>query len=994
MKKNQLKQKGCRSFFTIPCFLFLWTQFFCFSVYADAPLRQTVLDTKVSVIVEDEPLEVLLKRIEQVSEASFVYSKSIIPLDRKVNKTYENRTIRFILSDALPKSISYGIAKNKVILKKRSKKATPPCQGYGTVSGTVVDGRGNFLSFATIMVDGTRNGTTSEVDGRFSLRLPAGEQTLRAKYIGYQDTEIAVNVRVNENTELSIVLQENVAELQGVEVYGTLTRGQAKALNQQKNAENIKNVVSYEQFSKYPDRNAAEALQRIPGIALSRDQGEGELVSIRGLSPRFNAIQVNGTRIPSPDPDTDRAVGLDLLQADLMESIVVNKTLTPDMDGDAIGGTVNFNLKQAPDKPILNVAASGGFNQQQSEFEDLGQDLQAFSVVLGRRFFNEKLGFIGAGSYYRTNRGSLLNQFIYTEDDNVIIEEKRNNDYDVRRVRYGVMFSPDVRFDEKNSLKFLINYNIYDDDEIRRRVDYLVGDGEEEREIRNRGEYQKHILYQLSGRNELSFMDISYNFGYTKAEEEMPFRTYWRFGRDVDYSSFSNQELTDLGVSDDADPNSQLFLNRVRFDDNITEDENYEGQLDVRVPFKMFGMESRLKFGGKFRNKERLSDQVRSQSNVDEGTNPIPLDGGTFILEDVRANDPQVAALNLEDFVLDEDRGDGQDFIAEEDIQAAYIKLTTNFTEKLSFVTGVRYERTSNTYTAIRADDFNTVNEFSYSNLLPSAQFKYNFTDNTLMRVAYSSGFTRPPFSALIPGPDGIDFDNRTITRRNPELEPSRVNNFDVMFETYSTNLGVFSLGVFGKFVNNQIQTQRTFEDFEGEQFTVFQSINGEDAQAVGVEVSLVHKFLDDGIPFLKWFGVSTNYTYAYTEQRISTTDGDEVVTRTLPFESPRHIFNLGLFYENPKMGLTFTASGVFRDAILIGLGDNELTDFYFGREFHLDISASQKITKNLSAFLQLNNLTDQEEREFFGDPGEDFSRIHQTEGYGFWGSLGLRYQL
>ena len=156
-----------------------------------------------------------------------------------------------------------------------------------------------------------------------------------------------------------------------------------------------------------------------------------------------------------------------------------------------------------------------------------------------------------------------------------------------------------------------------------------------------------------------------------------------------------------------------------------------------------------MKVGGKFRNKDRISDQVRSQLNVDEAVNPVPLEGGDFRFVDVRANDSEAVAVGgLDEFQLDADRGDGEDYRAEEDIQAAYVKLTTDITEKLSLVTGVRYERTSNTYTAIRADNFDRVNEFAYENFLPSAQAKYNFNDNTLLRLAYSTGFTRPRPSA------------------------------------------------------------------------------------------------------------------------------------------------------------------------------------------------------------------------------------------------------
>ncbi len=965
---------------------------------ASSSNSQELKDIKLAFEIENARLEEVFEQLETVTSFKFGYSHKVLSSPTRYTFHESEISLEKILKHIAEKSdLSFRRVGNQILFFKArssSEKSKKVSQDYGFLSGIIQDESGNFLSFASVAIKELGTGTTAGQDGKFNLRLPEGTHIISVSYVGYTIAEKSVRISANQTTSTTITLKEDTEQLDEVVVYGVLTRGQAKALNEQKNADNIKNVVSYEQFSKYPDRNAAEALQRIPGIAISRDQGEGELVSIRGMSPRFNAVQVNGQRIPSPDPGTDRAVGLDLLQVDLMESIVVNKTLMPDMDGDAIGGTVNFRLKQAPEQPILNISASGGINQQQSEFDDFGRSLQAYSVVAGNRFFDKKLGIIAAASYYRTDRGSLLHQYTYV-DNTEEIEEKRNNDYDVRRERYGITFSPDFRFNENHSLKLVANYNVYDDDEIRRRVDYLIGDGEEEREIRNRGEYQTHYLYQLIGEHKFRAFDLDYNVSFTEAREEMPDRTYWRFARDVDYSSLSNEERFNLTVLDNPGGDDPLFLNRLRFDNNVNEDRDFSSKLDIKVPVKLFGLESEVKVGGKLLYKERLSDQMRSNLSVDSDVNPVSFNGGTFSFEDVRYNDPEVAALGLGEFVLDEDRGDGQDYKAEEDVQAFYGKFTLRLTQRLSVVTGARFERTVNKYTSIRADDFNEINSFDYSNILPSAQFRYTLSDNALLRIAYSTGFTRPPFSSLIPGPDNIDEDERVIFRRNPEIGPSTANNVDIIFEKYSKNLGLISLGAFGKFIDDQILTQRTLENIDGTNFTVFRSINGESARSIGVEASFVHKFINDGFPLLKWFGINLNYTYASSEQKLFSVDDDgQVVSRTLPFESPEHVFNLGVFYDNPNLGLTFTISGNYRDAIFIDPGNDEFSDVYFDSQFHMDASASKTIKNNFSVFVQLNNLTDQLEEEVFGNPTEDFSRIHQTEGYGFWGSVGLRYKL
>ncbi len=989
MKKNLLKENTLlkiMSYFSISVGITL--MMVNLSLASSVKGQNNLLEQQISLSFHQITLKEALTKIEDQGSFKFIYSNSKLPLLGKVSKTFKNRTVKQVLDDLLhPFDIKYAATTNhKIVLtnRDRSPKKQPVALARGIIKGLVKDKEGNVLSYASVTVVGIGGGTVSGIDGKFVLRLPEGNHQLKVAYIGYNDKILDVTVAPSKTVTVEIILEENVAALEGVTVYGNLYRGQAKALNEQKNALNIKNVVAYEQFSKFPDRNAAEALQRIPGVGISRDQGEGELVSIRGMSPRFNAVQINGQRIPSPDPDNDRAVGLDLLQVDLMESIVVNKTLTPEMDGDAIGGSVNFNLKQAPEEAIVQVNASGGFNQQQSYFRDFETDLQAYSAVLGRRFFKNKLGFIAAGSYYKTNRGSLLHQYTYV-DDTEEIEEKRNNDYDVRRERYGLLLSPDWRINENHSLKFVFNYNVYDDDEIRRRADYLVGDGEEEREVRNRGEYQTHYLYQLAGKHNFQKFNLDYSLNLTQAEEAMPNRTYWRFDRDVDYSGLNNQQLFDLEVRDNPGGDVPLFLNRVRYDNNLTRDKDISGKLNIEVPFNFKKGRSKLKFGGKYLHKDRISDQRRFQIRVDSDDNPVPMNGGEWILGDVRFDDPQAAALGLPSFSEDEDRGDDEDYNAEENVLAAYVMATLNWNEKFSTLFGARYERTSNEY-GDRSAFFDTSNKFTYGNLLPSAQAKYKFNDNTNLKVAYSTGFTRPQFHNLLPLPDGIDRDERTIVRRNPNLKPSHANNVDVIFEKYSANLGVFSIGVFGKFIDNQLQRERFTEVINDTLFTVTSVVNGETARSLGFEVAYNHKFINAGVDLLKWFGIYSNYTFTDSEQKVE--------DRTLPFESPRHVLNMGILYENPKMGLSFTLSGVYRSSIFIALGRDEFSDVYFGKQFHMDFSASKSIGKRLTIFTQINNLTDEEETEIFSDPSEDFSRLHQTEGYGFWGSIGIKFEL
>ncbi len=227
-----------------------------------------------------------------------------------------------------------------------------------------------------------------------------------------------MHIESGATTKIDFNLIETVIEGQDVIVYGNLSRGNAKALQDQKNAPNIKNVVSSDLFQLFPDRNAAETAARIPGVSISYDQGEGEFVQIRGIGPEYNSLTANGQRIPAPDPGAGRSVGMDLLNQDLIENIIVTKASTPEIDGDAIGGNINFEMMQAPNKGMLMLHVGGGYNVQHSDYDEYGKDIIDLAAIGGQRFLDGKLGVLVAGSYFKTNRGSTLREFEYDDVEN------------------------------------------------------------------------------------------------------------------------------------------------------------------------------------------------------------------------------------------------------------------------------------------------------------------------------------------------------------------------------------------------------------------------------------------------------------------------------------------------------------------------------------------------------------------------------------------------
>ena len=864
-------------------------------------------------------------------------------------------------------------------------------QGTGKIVGKVTEASsGTSLLGANVILLKTSLGASADMQGNFIVsRVPAGDYQLRASYLGYKEKIVDITVQANKTIVVDFALEETTTELEGLVVYGQLTRGQAKSLNEQKNAANIKNVVSSEQFQLFPDRNAAETVARIPGVSIDYDQGEGEMVQIRGIGPEYNSLTVNGQRIPSPDPDAGRSVGLDLLNQDLMENIVVTKALTPDIDGDAIGGNINFQMKQAPDEGVVALSLGGGYNDQESEFNEFGSDIQDYSVYVGQRFFDNKLGVLVAGSYYKTNRGSLLKELEYDDLTTGNIFAQHSNDYDVLRERSGFNINTEYKFDEFNKIYLNYNHNRYFDKEIRRLDEWVIEDDEETKETRNRVEDQFLNSFMFGGNHDFNGIKLDYTASWMKAKEDMPARTYFRFGRDFDFSNYTNDEIKEFMPNTKfSDQANALTLNRIRVDDKLKEDEDISGMINLEIPYNITGRTSTLKVGGKFLTKNADFTEVRLELKKFAEDHTVGEGEFGFINVIVDPNDTgfldagKAAYLDMSD----------DNYDATETIIAAYGMTTLNFTDKFSVLGGVRFENTNNEYTTLAVESVNQkASDASYSNILPSVHFTYRFTDKTNLRFAYSSGIARPDYVALIPT-EFRDDDAREISKGNPDLEPTTSHNFDLMFEHYTPYLGLISAGLYYKKMSNIIVNTSVFEEYEYEGSTqtyeVSMPINGEnEATIFGFEIALNQKLNFLNVPFLNNLNIYANYTYTKAEMEV---DG-----RDIPLgSSPEHIANLALMYDNPEIGLSVVVSNNFRDDILRSVGEDKYHDSYFEGEYHLDVSVTQKITGNLSAFLQLNNLTGQEERQSYGDPSESYSKLQQWAKFGSYGTLGVSFKL
>src|SRR5690606_8191538 len=219
------------------------------------------------------------------------------------------------------------------------------------------------LTGATVFIKNKPEVYSTDENGKFEITGINQERiVIVIQYLGYLETETAIDFKKSPEQKITIELAPNDYLLSEVVVEG-IASGQIKAMIEMKQADNIKNIVNAAQILTFPDLNAAEVMQRIPGITLQRDQGEGRFVQLRGTPPELTNFNINGEQIPSPQ-GSYRYVGRDIIPSDQIKAVEVTKVLTPDMEGDGIGGSVNIKTKTAEEgQTQIKTTLSSGYNQ-------------------------------------------------------------------------------------------------------------------------------------------------------------------------------------------------------------------------------------------------------------------------------------------------------------------------------------------------------------------------------------------------------------------------------------------------------------------------------------------------------------------------------------------------------------------------------------------------------------------------------------------------------
>ena len=879
-------------------------------------------------------------------------------------------------------------------------------QGFGSIKGRVTEAEtGNRLIGANVFIEDAQIGESTGLQGEYYItRVPEGTHTLSIEYIGYEGQSVEVTVAAGQVATQNFSLVETMFEGEEVVAWGIRAKGQAAALTQQLNAPNIKNVVASDQIGRFPDGNSSEALQRVPGVALERDQGEGRYVQIRGGSARMTTVTFNGERIPSPEDN--RQIALDATPVDILEAIEVTKALTANMDADAIGGSVNLVTKKAPFEPMFSVEAAGGYSSIREKAGGTG------AITYGNRFGDDKFGMVLNGSINDRNFGSDNVEPEYDLGDNLsedALSELQTRHYTVSRTRSGINAMLDYRFHERSFLYGNFISTRSKDTETRRRfvnVDFDAGAGEgvNEMQTKHRTETLSTMNITVGGDHLLeNGAQIEYFATYAESKEERPGETEIEWALEGITFNPNISDPENIRANPDMVDGDYVFDKYVLSDRDVSNKDIVTG-ANLGFPIRLANGTSKVKFGGKYRRKDKTQDTeafetewagdddlILSRDNVGEefslGSNFNPGDypypstvTSEAVFKDVENGFRNAFGDNFE--TAKDIEADAEDYEVKENILAGYALAELNFSEKLMVLPGIRFERTYLNTTGFTFDadteELTEVNndDNNYSNLFPSLHVRYRFTPKTNLRAAYTSAIARPNFFDLVPYSlrDGEDFQIG-----NPALDPTTSNNLDLLFEHYNQLIGVLSGGVFYKDLKNPIFVSTTDNNFGGE---TSQPQNGESGSITGIEVAIQQqlRFLP-GI--LGNFGFYGNYTYV--DSKITLADGRET---QMPAQA-KNIFNAALSYEAGGFSAQFSMN--YLGDYLAEVGESDREDLSFDKHLQFDIAANYFVTRQVNIFLEFVNLTNE---RFKAYDGLSNTRPRQLEYYESWGRFGVRFNL
>lgn len=884
----------------------------------------------------------------------------------------------------------------------------------GEIGGRVRSQSGAFLEGATVRVDGTVLESITGREGQFVIRgVSAGTQTLVVRYLGYAVSRVTVTVEAARKADIDVLLTPN---LETVTTIGQVA-GQATAINLQRSSDNLKTVVSREALGLVQEGNIGDALLRLPGIIVETRAGVNRTATIRGLAPQYNSVTVDG--LPITNVDGNRDVALDEFPYATLSRVEVTKTLTPDLPGDGIGGSLNLVTRTAFDAPGRTLAfnVGGTSNQRGNTFN------KQLELVVGDRLGAKKnIGYLFTGSYFHDYRGYDGSDNTYSTVGTNPFVLASNNVYDrgEEKRRTGLGFNIGYR---PTTGTTLYAKAIWSDD-----YRWLDQKGTTWRPTTSQVDditfyREPHNLFQMyivGGTAQFGSWNTDVRASHSRADKTYPatMQITTRVSNVAMTSDMSEPRFPNFTVTNGVDLTNKSLQRLVNVDQTQAPRKEDETTVDLsaRRTFSLNGLPFALKFGARNSSKHSSQSQPIYARYTLSAANSASIT--PTLARDVATPDFMPASngrSRLLPFFPDYDRwlqavqsGGGPFLVSEpfttqgransnfgidESITAAFAMGTLDI-GTVRLIGGARFEHTANSGRAnlVRTATVNGVttvtgvveqnSSASYDNVLPSLHLRYQPLVPLVLRASFTTGMSRPAPGDLIPSAQvNAQLNPPTVVVGNPDLKPATAKNWDASAEYALGELGAMSVSLFRKDIESFVFSQRTrltTGDFAG--YDEQRRVNSEGGNSEGIELAWVQRF--NMLPgLLSGLGIESNYSVIRSEARYPGR------SESLPLTGPaREVLNLIGFYN--LRGFELRASYVQRSARLSAVGASLAQDRYFAPDKLVDLTFGYGMPRFGSIFLNVRNAGNAPTVEYVGDRSHPVSTTY----YGRQINFGIRH--
>jgi outer membrane receptor protein involved in Fe transport len=868
----------------------------------------------------------------------------------------------------------------------------------GTIRGKIHDSKtGEPMTGATVKLAHTHFTTTVQLDGTFTFRhIPAGKYEVEASSVGYQPSKEMEVVLSSDNDSKDISLDLAPASVTLEEVQVTTASGGSndnKARRLEQRSDIVQNVLSARNIELSPDVTMGNAMQRISGVSVQRgSSGEARYAIIRGMDQRYNNVLVNGIKIASPD-DKYRFVPMDLFPSELIERLEVIKTLTPNMEADAIGGTMNLVMKDAPSSFLLTANVSGGYStifsdrpfaafdrsgiNKSSPAERFGNSYAApisdfplstlkyhkvsspingtAGLTFGDRWLNKRLGFIISAGYQNFYRGSNSEFITPDAQPNAVLTTSPNyatypqqlsmahiydRQYSTQTNRIGINNKIDYVFNSRNKIS-LYNFYVHQNEyQTRHTNDTTLGVNSNggssfTMAYENRSTWTIQDIYNatLQGSHQLGDrLKLDWTGSYSDAQKKVPDQSWNSFDGKVTYDNSGKLTSTDsTGGS-----MSRIWQHN--------KDQDWSGYANLTYTPRIAHRDVVLEAGGMYRHKTRNSyyndyEPVSTQPSAQVHS----LDSVPFDFIKAGTNTGNVTAVNYNTYTV------------HEKIAAGYIQAKFMLTQALQVLGGVRVENTQQDYaTNMPYNSDQGYGSIHYTDVLPSAHLKYTLTPQQALRLSYFKSISRPGFGEIDPYVYPGEFYTEI---GNPDLKHTRADNLDLRYEWFPGLADQVLLGAFYKKLENPIEYFVRTKGGPSALFIQPQNVNS--ATNYGLEAVLTKYFGN--------FGVSANYTYTHSKvttpkllyHYVGSSIHQDTVSQTRPLQGQAdHIGNISALYKNQKIGLDLQLALSYTGDRIAQVQPYFEEDIWQKAYAQLDFSGEKRLSKRFYFFAKVNNLT------------------------------------